>query len=137
MLVKQIALSEEAYNYWEQLRVNSTQEGGLYEKQPLAIAGNLKNVNDPDRPVLGYFYAVAESTRRYFYSNIAEITLNFNDYCQEDPLGRMGWREYGPRDYPVYYYFNGLAILRILSDECIECQLQGGTTQKPEFWPEI
>lgn len=135
MLVRQISLSEEAYNYWEQLRVNSTQQGGLYEKQPLSIIGNIVNITRPDRPVLGYFYAASESTRRYFYSNVPEITLDFNDYCQEDPLGRLGWREFYPRDYPVYYYFNNQHYLRILADECIECQLQGGTTEKPEFWP--
>ena len=135
ILVRQLAISKDAYNYWEQLRINSTQEGGLYEKQPLSIKGNIQNLTDPGSSVLGYFYAASESTRRYFYSNVPEIILNFNDYCQEDPLGRMGWKEFTPRDYPVYYYFNEHAILRILADECIECQLQGGTTEKPEFWP--
>jgi hypothetical protein len=135
ILVRQLAISEKTYNYWEQLRENSAKEGGLYEKQPLAIEGNIQNASDPGKTVLGYFYAASESTRRYFYSDIPEIEFTFNDLCQEDPLGRMGWREYWPRDYPVYYYFNELNLLRILANECIECQLRGGTTDKPDFWP--
>jgi len=135
MFLRQMALSEEAYNYWEQLRINSTQEGGLYEKQPLAIKGNVQNLTDPERVVLGFFYAAAESTRRYFYKDIGGIELTFSNYCQEDNLGRFGWREFRPSDYPVYYYFNEQGALRILNDECVECKLRGGTTEKPEFWP--
>jgi hypothetical protein len=135
MLVRQLALSEEAYNYWEQLRVNSTQEGGLYEKQPLAIKGNLQNITDPDKEVLGFFYAAGESTRRYFYKDVEGIELTFSDWCHEEGLGMFGWREFRPSQYPIYYYFNEWGSLRILNKECVKCTLRGGKPVKPDFWP--
>ncbi|MFH1936738.1 MAG: DUF4249 family protein, partial [Bacteroidota bacterium] len=135
ILVRQLALSEGAYNYWEQLRINSNEQGGLYEKQPFAIKGNLLNMSYPEKDVLGYFYAVSESSRRYFYQDIEGIELDFTNYCYEDKLGRMGWKEFFKWEYPVYYFYNEVGALRILNRECIDCRLLGGTTVKPGFWP--
>ena len=135
ILVTQQTLSEDAYNYWEKVRINSTEQGGLYEKQPIAIKGNLKNITNPEKEVLGYFYVASESSKRLFFSNIDEVELNFTDFCNEEGLGRKGWQEYSPRDYPVYYYINQQKVLRILSTECVDCRILGGTTTKPSFWP--
>ena len=135
MLVSQLALSENAYNYWEQMRINSNEQGGLYEKQPLAIKGNLQNVTNPEKEVLGYFYTASESARRYFYQDIEGIELDFGNNCTEEGLGRMGWKEFSTNDYPVYYYFPSTWRVLILSPECIDCRLTGGTTVKPDFWP--
>ncbi|MCX6249568.1 MAG: DUF4249 domain-containing protein [Bacteroidetes bacterium] len=134
ILVFQYALSEGAYNYWEQLRINSNEQGGLYEKQPLAIKGNLLNVSHPEREVLGYFYAASVSSRRYFYHDIEGIELDFNNGCIEEELGMGGWKNVNPWDYPVYFYYK-LEVLKILSNECVDCRLLGGTIVKPDFWP--
>ncbi len=134
-LVRQLALSEGAYNYWDQLRINSNEQGGLYEKQPFAIKGNLLNVSNPENDVLGYFYAASESTKRYFYHDVEGIVLDYSDQCYESVLGKFGWREYFPREYPIYYFYNEAGMLRILNCYCIDCRLQGGTIVKPDFWP--
>jgi len=134
ILVRQFALSESAYNYWEQLRINSNEQGGLYEKQPLAIKGNLINVSNPEREVLGYFYAASESVKRYFYHNIPGIDLDFNYNCTEELLGMGGWRNIEPWQYPIYFYY-GEEGIKTLTDECIDCRLSGGTIAKPDFWP--
>jgi len=135
MLVSQLALSEGAYYYWEQLRINSNDQGGLYEKQPLAIKGNLVNMNSPEKEVLGYFYAASESSRRYFYHDIEGIDLNFYNYCSEESLGMFGWKEVFPWEYPVYFYYNEFGELKILNLGCVDCRKLGGTTVKPDFWP--
>ena len=134
MLVRQFSLSEGAYNYWDQLRINSNDQGGLYEKQPLAIKGNMVTVNHPEKVVLGYFYAASESGRRYFYHDVEGIQLTFSDYCFEEGLGLFRWKEFGPNDYPVFFYYSA-QVVRILNRECIDCRLLGGTTTKPDFWP--
>ena len=134
MLIRQFALNEGAYNYWEKMRVNSNEQGGLYEKQPVAVIGNLRNLTHPEKDVLGYFYAAAESSRRYFYQNVEGITLNFYNNCFEDGLGRGGGREYKTADYPVFFYYVAGAV-RILDKTCIDCRLTGGVLEKPEFWP--
>jgi hypothetical protein len=135
LLLHQYALSEGAYNYWEQLRINSNDQGGLYEKQPIAIKGNLSSVTNPGKEVLGYFYAASTTSHRYFYHNIPDLDITANNGCQEDVLGRFGWSEFAADDYPVFFYYNETGALRILSAECIDCRKMGGTTTKPDFWP--
>jgi hypothetical protein len=135
MLVRQLALSDGAYYYWEELRINSNEQGGLYEKQPFAIKGNVVNVSNPEKDVLGYFYAASESSRRYFYQDIEGLVLDYGSECYESSLGRFGWREYFPREYPIYYFYNESGYLRILNVYCVDCRCQGGTTIKPDFWP--
>ncbi len=134
ILVRQVALSEDAYNYWEKLRINSNEQGGLYEKQPFAIKGNVANVSSPDKVVLGCFYAVSEVSRRYFYKNVPGIDLDFTDFCTFDTLGNGGWKDVTPDQYPVYYLYEGFT-LRILTRDCVDCRLQGGQLVKPDFWP--
>lgn len=135
ILVKQFSISEAAFEYWEKVRINNQEQGGLYEKQPLAIKGNITNLTDPGNEVLGFFYAAAFSEKRMFFNGIPDLELSFSDFCYEDVLGRMGWQEYTPQDYPVYYYFNDQGALRILSRDCVDCRTQGGTNSKPDFWP--
>ncbi|TFH05255.1 MAG: DUF4249 domain-containing protein [Methanosarcina sp.] len=134
-LVRQLALSEGAYNYWDELRINSNELGGLYEKQPFAVKGNLVNLSSPDKDVLGYFYAAAETTRRYFYHDVEGIVLDYNRECYEQELVPFFWRDVTPREYPIYYYYNESGALRILNLYCVDCRKQGGTTVKPVFWP--
>jgi hypothetical protein len=135
ILVKQYAMSEAAYNYWEQLRINSNEQGGLYEKQPNAIKGNLQNTDKPDNEVLGYFFAASVKSRRYFYQQVEGIDLSFYNYCTEDGLGKFGWKEFFTWEYPIFYYYNEIGLLRILNAECIDCRRLGGTLDKPDFWP--
>jgi hypothetical protein len=134
-LVTQLALSETAYNYWEEMRYNSTGLGGLYEQQPYAIKGNLVNLTNPDKDVLGYFYVASASSKRYFYKDIEGLELDFYNNCIEDNLPISGWAGFPKNSYPVYYYFNEADELKILSDGCIDCRLNGGTLTKPDFWP--
>ncbi len=135
ILVKQFAMSEGSYNYWEQLRINSNEQGGLYEKQPNAIKGNVHNLTKPENDVLGYFFAATVNSRRYFYQNVEGIDLTFYNYCTEDNLGKFGWKEFFTWEYPIFYYFNEVGLLKILNAECIDCRRLGGTIEKPEFWP--
>jgi hypothetical protein len=135
ILVTQQSLSEGTYNYFEVVRTNSAGFGGLYEKQPFSIKGNLVNLTTPDKDVLGYFYATSESSKRYFYQDAEGLVLDFWNGCSEDPLPISGWQGFRKSDYPVYYYYNESGALRILSDPCIDCRLRGGTLTKPDFWP--
>ena len=135
MVVRQLAVSEGAYNYWEQMRINSNEQGGLYEKQPVAIKGNLVNETHPEKDVLGYFYAASVSDRRYFYHDVPGIDVGFYNFCSPQQLGTFGWREINKWEYPVYFYYNEVGALRVLNIECVDCRKLGGTTTKPDFWP--
>jgi hypothetical protein len=134
ILVKQLALSEGAYNYWEQLRINSNEQGGLYEKQPLAVKGNITNLSKPEIDVLGYFYTSSESSRRYFYHDVEGIELDFDNGCHEYALGMGGFSNIYTWEYPAYFYYSQEGI-KTLDIECVDCRKLGGKTEKPDFWP--
>ncbi len=134
LLVTQHALSEAAYNYWEQLRINNDHNGGLYEKQPLPVTGNLMNISDPRKKVLGFFEASGTSERRIFVDGIKDMGIYYDSICSPYPLGRMGWREYPRSKWPIYLVrYNNYTL--IVDINCIDCRYYGGVLEKPEFWP--
>lgn len=136
ILVSQQSLSESTFKYLEVVRANSAGFGGLYEKQPFSIKGNLVNLTNPEKDVLGYFYATSESSKRYFYKDIEGLELDFPSGCHEGPLPMTGWAGFKKWTYPVYYYYTDAGELLILDDQCVDCRLLGGKTTKPDFWPE-
>ena len=134
VLITRHALSEPAYNYWEQLRINNDHTGGLYEKQPLPVTGNLKNLSDPGKKVLGFFEASGTSERRIFIDGIKDMGIYYDSICSPYPLDRLEWRPYTKADYPVYLVI--YKHMRLLVDQnCVDCRKYGGVLEKPEFWP--
>jgi hypothetical protein len=134
LLVTQHSISEAAYNYWEQLRINSDHHGGLYEKQPLAVSGNLRNLSDPGKKVLGYFGASGTSEKRIYVDGIRDMGIQYDSICSPYPLGRFGWREYPRSTWPVYLVmYNDRRLIVDLN--CVDCRFYGGVLEKPEFWP--
>lgn len=131
LLIRQFALSNAAYSYWEKLRINSSDQGGLYDKQPLAIRGNLRNVTNPDQDVLGFFGATSMKSKRIFVNNVA------TEYAMDcSPIPLRGFYEITPRDYPAYLYGDEYGYsLAMLIPECVDCLILKGTNVKPEFWP--
>jgi hypothetical protein len=134
-LIKQHAISEPAYTFWEQLRVNSKEQGGLYERQPLSVKGNLHNLTHPERKVNGFFGAYSFTSKRIFVDGIRDMDVTDGYYCNANQLGRMGWQEFTPDDYPVFYTIWVGPEIRILDHNCIDCRDFGGSLTKPDFWP--
>jgi hypothetical protein len=134
LLIKQYALSENAYNFWDKMRVNSSGNGGLYEKQPMAIRGNLHNLTHPDEEVLGFFSAASIKAKRVFTRPVPGLVLDYPNYCSPQRL--LGFSDITPYEYPAvldgdedsYYMW-------ILNVECYDCTVMGGTVYKPDFWP--
>ena len=136
LLVNQISLSEEAYAYWDQMRINSTEQGGLYEKQPLSITGNLHNAVDPDQEVLGYFSASSvRSKRNFFVQDVENLEILFGAIAPRAYLS-TDFREISPSDYPAFLMGDEDTYYEILlSSDCVDCLIYGGTNIKPGFWP--
>ena len=84
--INQHALSEEAYNYFENMKKNSEDLGSFYDAQPTEIKGNIHSVSNPDEPVIGYVYATSVEKERIFISN-EEVDYRYRDSsCPEDVL---------------------------------------------------
>jgi hypothetical protein len=69
ILVKQYALTQEAYNFWSILKKNTEQIGSIFDAQPSELKGNIRCISNPKEPVIGYISVSTVSQKRVFISN--------------------------------------------------------------------
>jgi hypothetical protein len=66
ILVKQYALSADAYKFYSSLKKNTEQLGSIFDAQPTEISGNIHCVSNPSEPVIGYLSVGKTSSQRIF-----------------------------------------------------------------------
>jgi len=137
LLVRQHSLSDEAYRFWEQTRVQLTETGGFYETQPSTVPGNIRNIRDDSELVLGYFYASQVKQKRLTFRCRFGFRTPVGQYCEVDTVQHV--EELALR-FP-YYLFSmapmGIGPPYATSEpECFDCRMRGGTTEPPDFWNE-
>jgi hypothetical protein len=138
ILVKQYALTAEAYEYWQQLKQNSEQTGNIFDPQPSQLVGNIHDLDDPARPVLGYISATSISEKRIFI-RILELqhrqTEDKGNACDEKVISPEQAAEFltNRNKYRIAFFVSGGGI-GIAKPLCVDCTLQGGVTTKPDFW---
>ncbi|MBE9516978.1 MAG: DUF4249 domain-containing protein [Bacteroidetes bacterium] len=132
--VKQQSLSLAAYDYWKRMNDQSVESGGMYEKQPASVIGNIYNVDDPEEVVLGYFYATQLREQRLFVHNNMLFEFNVpHIHCEYQPMSSIGLL--GPDHFPVYLYIPGNFQPSFWGfEECFDCRVQGGDTIRPINW---
>jgi hypothetical protein len=69
ILVKQYALTADAYNYWRILKTNTEQLGTIFDAQPSGPPGNIHCITTPSEPVIGYLSVGAVSQVRIYINN--------------------------------------------------------------------
>lgn len=129
-LLRQLTISEEAYIFWESLKQNNQNSGGLYETQPINIKGNIRKVNGEEQ-VLGFFELASIKEKRYYTDENFGMHFNLSFECALVELA-MGFTPF-EEDYPQYLSIvNGQ--LWTAHKICYDCRLRGGTLEKPDFW---
>lgn len=146
LVVQQFAMSEQAFRYWENIRLVNETQGTLADFQPGAINSNVVGVTDPSETVLGYFDASAISEQRVFFDY-----RDFKDDGYVRPNYRIGCLNYIPifvKEGAVAEYMaihgHQLAIwevigmspnadFELLPKSCCDCT-DLGTNIKPAFW---
>ncbi len=145
ILLKQYALTSNAYNFWQNLRKNTEQLGSIFDAQPSQLVGNIHCLTVSTEPVIGYVSVSTVSTKRIFIENRklpAWGTIPFYTNCKEDTVK---FADVNAR----FRLYNGHLLLiptRELKDkngsgigylgstpECADCTLRGSTKQ-PVFW---
>ncbi|MEM9325525.1 MAG: DUF4249 domain-containing protein [Bacteroidota bacterium] len=56
------AMDAQSFNFWQQAKDQLDKGDGIFDAPFAPIVGNIRNVDDPDETVLGYFNAYAKST---------------------------------------------------------------------------
>ena len=138
ILVKQYALNKQAYDFWQLLKRNTNNVGGIFDAQPSELIGNIHCVNKPSEPVIGFISASTVETKRIFIRRGELNSWNSpsSDFvCTATVIDPSRAQEYLSDGVFAPAYFvtgGGLAIAR---SQCVDCRYQGGNTIKPPFWP--
>jgi len=141
ILVRQYALTKEAYNYWQLIQKTSQQVGTLFDLQPTQLTGNIYCTSNPNEPVIGYMSA---SSIQQAHLYIEHSQLNdwphyvYMEGCPTAEARRLSaddfhsWlytdTAYGP------YYFVSFGPLIVAPKRCLDCRYQGGVNVKPSFF---
>ena len=143
ILVKQQSISEQEYNYLEQLKKTTENVGGLFDPQPSQVTGNIKRTRSSSPVAVGYFSAGISTTAR-IYIDASDLPRVFREIYP--PLGCL------PPDTVCFSYGNGCSLsisdlgpgnvlgtavdqgYTLTNARCADCRTQGGVTTKPDFW---
>lgn len=141
LLVKQHAISEEAYQYWLSLEKSTENLGGLFDPLPSEAVGNIHGQTDPGETVIGYFNAGTVEEKRLFVRRNelpVEITWNSSGIhgCMRDTVYLADLDQvYQPTTLILDAIYNPLLIGYTTSEAaCADCRVLGGTTTRPPFW---
>lgn len=139
MNVRVESTTEDCYDYWKNVRTNSENLGDLFSPIPSEMRGNIYNLSDPDETVLGFVNVSTVAEKRVFVDNkktgyyIKKTYIPEDDWMIEVPTNE--WRRY-------YIYKQYLpvskgegSIFYWAPKRCVDCRLQGGTKNRPVFWP--
>jgi hypothetical protein len=141
ILVRQYALTEDAYNYWQLIRQTTQDVGTLFDVQPTQLIGNITCTSNPSEPVIGFITATTVQQQRIL---IAESSLNDWEHNQPGfgcdtvsiPFNFANPFAYNyPNPNFAPYYFDGSALV-LASSICLNCLLLGGTNIRPPFMPD-
>jgi hypothetical protein len=141
ILVRQYALTPEAYQYWEILQKNTQRLGTFFDAQPSQLKRNIHCTSNPNEPVIGYASASTIPEKRIFikrtevtgWTGGVPQTDCFVIFTAQDPVNYLIYH-YSDTAYGPYYFTSGGGIA-LSKKNCLDCRrIGGGSNQKPSFW---
>jgi hypothetical protein len=139
ILVTQLSITEDAFQYWQQLEATTENLGTIFGPLPSQFSGNIHSATNPSEPVFGYFSASSVSQKRIFIKpgQVPFPPGGFDtgyENCQLGMLPANKINDLSSTDVLVTSYGVGPVGYYITSESCVDCRLKGGTNVKPSFW---
>ncbi|MCK8493027.1 DUF4249 domain-containing protein [Spirosoma sp. RP8] len=131
--VKQYALTQDAYNYYDQLARITQNVGSIFDPQPSQITGNIRSTTNTSELVMGFFRVGTVQTRRIYIAKTQLpywLTQTGVYTCLVDTLTPSKIIERQPA---IINEFDASTYLTT-SFDCVDCRLRGGVIKKPDFW---
>jgi Domain of unknown function (DUF4249) len=140
LLVKQQAITKDAFQYWQQLKANTENLGTIFGPLPSQFSGNIHSVSIPSEPVLGFFSATSVQQKRIFLKPEdlpapQRAVVTGYETCELDYVGVGDFLKFGSGEAIVSSIGLGPTEYVLTSFNCADCRLQGGTIVEPDFWP--
>lgn len=139
LLVKQFALNQDSYQYYKELEANTENLGTLFDPLPFQLNGNFTNVDNPEIPVIGYFYSSEVKEKRIFVTSKDHdyrIQPNFSA-CEMDTvlLGELDEATDNLLLLTEYYSDFSPNLLGYFAAPpyCVDCRLYGSNVE-PDYW---
>jgi uncharacterized protein DUF4249 len=143
ILVKQYALTADAYNFYQLMKLNTEETGSIFSTQPSQLQGNIHCVSNPAEVVVGYAGFSSVQTKRIFIYNAQVPNWTFTDNlnCMEtvynnipDIVAGVFGRSLLPTT-PVTVDLSTGSVLTFNAAyaDCVDCRYFG-TNQQPSFW---
>jgi len=142
ILVKQYSITQNAFNYWQQIKKTTEDLGTLFGPLPSQVTGNFRSVSNPSEPVIGYFAIGSFASSRIFipWQELKTPPSYDTPYqgCEFYELLNENVPSFsGP--YLLTYGIPNLTGPGILgyyygSAYCVDCRLSGGVNVQPDFW---
>lgn len=144
--LKQRAISKKAYDYYENKQKLGEEMGGLFTPQPSELSGNIVCTTNPARKVIGYVGVAHNVTYYRKFVAKAELSIPGRLRCQEpvNTIGLRTFRDYYMAGYRPIWWKVALPPLQPeyapseaywSQADCVDCRTNGGTKNKPDFWP--
>jgi hypothetical protein len=139
VLVKQYALSHDAYLYFEKIKKNTEQLGSIFDPQPSELQGNIHCTTNPSETVVGYVDVSEEKSQRIFIKNSDVPGWNYDAGCQlniiknqPDSINSRGSGTIPTGPHTIVQL--SIVDFYASAETCVDCTLSG-TNIKPPFWP--
>lgn len=139
MLVKQRAIDEKTYEFWDLMKKTTEEIGGFFDPQPFVVKGNIRAIAG-SKPAIGLFYisSVHEQRLTFTYEDLPLVTKQRPQFdgCELSIILNAEVPGYRGSDLMVTLYNVGDFTLGYFKapPACVDCRLQKGVNTKPDFW---
>ena len=128
----------EAFEFWDNLKKNTEQQGSIFGPRPFADYGNIRCLTDVSEPVLGYISACTIAQQRiYITGRDVQWPYSFPGCEDTTVIPNMIETVFSNPTYlPVSYVFVPPGAVFGSQADCVDCRLNGGgSTIKPPYMP--
>ncbi len=135
LLVRQFTVTKEVFSYWDSQREQNDKQGGMYNKQPYQILGNVTNAKHPGEPVMGYFLVAGVSEKRIFLDRPSLHFYYWTCELTRADFERVGdLRRTSSSEWPIYLTTDGSGRVAYPDQICLDCREKDGEIEAPDFW---
>jgi hypothetical protein len=142
ILVKQIVLSKEWYEWEQELKRNTEQLGSIFDAQPSETGGNIVCTTNPTERVVGFVGCSSQTESRIFidrsqFSPLVHVSSGYEDCTIDSVALKDVDQDFSSGSELILYHYGPPGVIvgyTAAHGGCVVCVLHGGTNVKPDFW---